>query len=340
LNSLHRLTITVFFLLLLVPVHPAQTLPAAPSVPGMPPFPTSLDDRRKALAKVAHDYWEDVLKHSPELASALGDKRYNDQLSNYTSGAYNDQLSREQGYLMQLAVIDLAGFTEDEKQQDHLLMQRFEEDQQSSNSKPWETPISAQASFYAAYPQLGQVLSFTTDKDYEDWTARLHLIPEVIAQTLQDMSLGIDEGRIPPKDVADKALAEVSALAGQKAEESPFSAPLKKFPSSITPAEQERLKQNMLEAVNKDALTSYLRLERFLSVSYVPASAKGSAIATTRDAQLLAAVLNLRAKARQSLGPKFDVKAFHDEVMKTGLLPLDQMQNQVESWITTASKAP
>jgi uncharacterized protein (DUF885 family) len=304
----------------------------------MPPVPTSLEDRRKALAKVAHDYWEDVLKRSPELASALGDARYNNQLTNYTSGAYNDQLAREQGYLMQLAVIDLAGLTEDERQRHETLAHRFEDDQKAADSNPWQTPITAGASFYGIYPQLAQVLPFASDKDYEDWISRLHNLPEVIAQTMQDMSLGIDEGHLPPKDVADKALAEVTALAHQKAEDSPFAAPLKRFPASLSPAEQERLKQDLLEAVNRDALTSYLRLERFLSASYVPASVRGSAVTATRDAQLLSAVLELRAKAQQTLGAKFDVKAFHDQVMKAGLLPIDQMRQQIEAWIASAPR--
>jgi uncharacterized protein (DUF885 family) len=334
-----RSSLTIAFLFLFItPAFRAQSLPAAPTIPGMPPVPTSLEDRRKALAKVTHDYWEDVLKRSPELASALGDTRYNDRLTNYTSGTYNDQLAREQGYLMQLAVIDLAGFTDSEKQQHESLVRRLEDDQKAADSSPWQTPITATTSFYAVYPQLAQVLSFTTDKDYDDWTTRLHLLPEVIAQTMQDMSLGVDEGRLPPKDVANKALAEVTALAHQKAEDSPFAAPLRKFPSSLSPAEQDRLKQNLVEAINKDALTSLMRLERFLSASYVPASGKGSAVASTRDVQMLATVLELRAKAQQSLGPRFDQKAFRDQVMNAGLSPIDTLRQQIEAWIASNPK--
>lgn len=337
-KALQRLAFSALFAPLLAPALGAQTLPTASNLPGIPPVPTSLEDRRQALAKVGHDYWEDLFKHNPELASVLGDTRFNDQLTNYTSGSYNEQLGREQAYLMQIAVIDLAGFTEDERQQHQALAHRFEEDQKTADSKPWQTPISSESRFYAVYPQLAQLISFTTDKDYDDWTARLHLLPEAVAQAMQDMSLGIDEGHVPTREVASKALAEVSALAHQKAEDSPFSFPLKKFPADLSPTKQERIRQNLLEAVTKDALTSYLRLERFLSVSYIPASAKGSEVATTREAQLLAAALELRAKAQQALGEKFDLKAFQDEFLKAGLLPADQLRQQVEAWIASAGK--
>src|ERR1035438_853170 len=60
---------TAFLLLAFVPAARAQTLHAA-SAPG-----ASVEDRRKALNGVFHDYWEDVLQHEPEFASAIGDKR-------------------------------------------------------------------------------------------------------------------------------------------------------------------------------------------------------------------------------------------------------------------------
>ena len=44
-------------------------------------------------------------------------------------------------------------------------------------------------------------------------------------------------------------------------------------------------------------------------------------------------ILKLREEARQKLGPKFDIRTFHDEVLGNGPLPLDILQSQVEAWI-------
>jgi uncharacterized protein (DUF885 family) len=44
-------------------------------------------------------------------------------------------------------------------------------------------------------------------------------------------------------------------------------------------------------------------------------------------------ILKLRDEARQRLGDKFDIRAFHDEVLGNGPLPLDLLQSEVESWI-------
>ncbi len=42
-------------------------------------------ERSKDLNKLFNEIWEDRLKHSPEFASSLGDKRYNDQLTDYSA---------------------------------------------------------------------------------------------------------------------------------------------------------------------------------------------------------------------------------------------------------------
>ncbi len=110
-------------LLALIPVLGAQKLQLAP--PTKAPAPVSLEDRRKALSDLFHEYWEDQLKHNPEFASSIGDKRYNDQINDYSVKAVNDALAREQNFLLRLAAIDPTGFTDQEKTSQDLLHPRI-----------------------------------------------------------------------------------------------------------------------------------------------------------------------------------------------------------------------
>ncbi|MGH7888453.1 MAG: DUF885 family protein, partial [Candidatus Binatia bacterium] len=41
----------------------------------------------------------------------------------------------------------------------------------------------------------------------------------------------------------------------------------------------------------------------------------------------------LRAKAIQTLSDKFDIRDFHDELLKDGPLPLDQLEAKMNAWI-------
>jgi uncharacterized protein (DUF885 family) len=44
-------------------------------------------------------------------------------------------------------------------------------------------------------------------------------------------------------------------------------------------------------------------------------------------------IKDLRAKASQQLGPKFDLKEFHEVVLRNGALPLDVLQREVNEWV-------
>ena len=48
-------------------------------------------------------------------------------------------------------------------------------------------------------------------------------------------------------------------------------------------------------------------------------------------------ILRLREEAQQKLGADFDIRAFHDQVLGSGALPLDVLREQVESWISAQS---
>ena len=44
-------------------------------------------------------------------------------------------------------------------------------------------------------------------------------------------------------------------------------------------------------------------------------------------------ILELRERAKKELGPKFDIKAFHDEILDGGAMPLDLLEERVNRWI-------
>jgi uncharacterized protein (DUF885 family) len=261
----------------LTPLMHPQALPASAAAAG------PVEDRRKALNGLFHDYWEQYLKLSPEFASAIGDNRYNDQISDYSLKAHKDWIAREQNLMIQLASIDPTGLTDQEKTSRDLLLRSFADDLEGDQFKEWEMPINQMGGIHTSYPRLVSELSFTTVKDYDDWIARLHAIPKAFDQVTTNMSIGAEDKRVPPKYLLEKALEQVKQLAHQKPEDSPLALPLKKFPASISANEQARIKEEMLAAISKQVLPAYLRFERFLEVSYVPAGRAEPGISALPD---------------------------------------------------------
>jgi len=245
--------------------------------------PTTPEDRTKALHVLFHDCWEASLKNQPEFASILGDKRYNDQVSDYSVKAINDWLATEQEYLMKLAAVDATGLSDQDKTSRDLLLRDLQEDQESAEFKEWEMPVNQMGGIYSTYPQLVAQLSFTTTKDYDDWIARLHAIPKAFDQVTANMSIGIDDKRVPPKYLLEKTLEQVKQLASQKPEDSPLALPLKKIPASISAAEQTRIKTEMLAAITKEDLPAFNRFARFLEAAYIPAGRTDPGISSLPD---------------------------------------------------------
>jgi uncharacterized protein (DUF885 family) len=46
-------------------------------------------------------------------------------------------------------------------------------------------------------------------------------------------------------------------------------------------------------------------------------------------------IIELRERARRALGDRFDVRAFHDQILKDGPLPLDMLEEKIDRWIAS-----
>jgi uncharacterized protein (DUF885 family) len=249
-----------------VPVR-AQVQPPAAT-------PSSAAQRSKDLSKLFAEIWEDKLKHSPEFASFLGDKRYNDQLSDYSSQEVNASLARGRAFIQRLSEIDTTGLPEQERLSAELMLRSLIDDQEGAKFKEWQMPINQFSGFHTDLPNLVNDLQFETVKDYDDYIARLKKVPTAFSQITTNMELGIEEGRMPPQYLLEKVVVQTQTLADQKPAESPFALPLKKFPKTVSAADQKRISEELLDVIGTQVLPSYQRFAKFLKVEYVPMGRK------------------------------------------------------------------
>ena len=296
--------------------------------PGVstPAVPVSLEDRRAALKALFAEIWEDQLRHSPEFASSIGDKRYNDQLSDYSVATYNDQLARGRDYIFRLAAIDTTGLSDQEILSKDLMARRLVEDQEEAEYKPWEMPVTQMWGPHIELPALVPQLSFETVKDYDDYAARLTKIPTILQQINANMATGVEDQRVPPKYILEKVLVQVDAIANQKPEDSPFARPLQKFPAGISADDQARIKAAILEAIRKQVLPAYTQFARFLTSTYIPAGRADPGIWSIPDGDKYYAFL-----VRQSTTTNLTPAAIHQ-------MGLDEVKRDEADMLVIAQK--
>ncbi|MFL6657146.1 MAG: DUF885 domain-containing protein [Massilia sp.] len=238
------------------------------------PGATDLDSRRAALNSLIKQQWEYTMRTSPEYASMLGDKRYNNRLSDFSQKAIDADLKQTALFLKKFNAIDTTGFPAQEQINKALMVRNLQISVEGARFKEWEMPVAQNSGIQIDAPQLVSMLSFSTVKDYEDYIARLHQLPRLFAETTVQMQKGMHDGLMPPQFLIPKITAQCDDIAGQKAEDSPFGQPLKKFPDTFSAADKARLSKAVLAAIDKDVVPTYKKFASFLKTSYEPLGRK------------------------------------------------------------------
>src|SRR6185295_13613367 len=101
-----------------------------------------LDTRRKALADLLNEQWEYTLRHSPEFASILGDRRYNDQVSDVSAAAVRADLAMSRSFLRRFEAIGTKAFSEQERLNRDLMIRDFRTTLAGSKFNNWQMPVN------------------------------------------------------------------------------------------------------------------------------------------------------------------------------------------------------
>lgn len=234
------------------------------------PQKSDVEARRKALDELLAEQWEYTLSTSPEFASILGDKRWNDKMSDASLEAVQKDLAKTREFLTRFEAVDTGGFPEQEALNKALMVRGLREQLDNARFKNWEMPVTQMNGIHIDLPQFVGLLQFTSAKDYDDYIKRMKEWPRLFEQIITNMRAGIADRLMPPRFLLEKVVTQTEGIANQKPEESPFAQPLANFPKEIPAAEQERIRRDTLAAIRDYALPSYVKFAKFLKDEYVP----------------------------------------------------------------------
>ncbi|RPD88256.1 DUF885 family protein [Luteimonas sp. 100069] len=230
--------------------------------------------RAARLATHYAEYWEELLKLNPVQATFLGDPRYNDQLPDFASAQYREQLRAfNERWLKTLEAIGSAGL----EGQDLLSYRIFVQDRRNALDAErfpgWMMPVNQMGSTvsYAVLLGSGQTAQpFASVADYDAWLRRAARIPTVLDTEIANMRVGIESNVVQPRVLMEKVLPQFDAILAEDPEKSPFWGPITNFPDDVPAPERERLTAAFRSLITEQLNPAIRRQRDFIANDYLP----------------------------------------------------------------------
>ena len=226
----------------------------------------SVQERLAEQNALFDEQYETDLKNHPELATAYGDYRYNDQLNDYSLAGAVSQHQLDQDFLARLQRIPVAGFAEQDVLSHEVMQRLLEQRIANFDFKEYEMPVNQMDGPQVHLADLPLAVPFDTVKQYEDYIARLHQIPRVFTQTEDVLRAGKSDGLMPVRFLLEKVPAQCLGVIAAD----PFLKPTRKYPDSIPLEDQKRLTRAITETVVNEVLPAYVAFENFIATDYAP----------------------------------------------------------------------
>ena len=228
--------------------------------------PTAAADRLSAQNALFEEQYESDLRLSPERATAVGDYRYNDKLSDRSLASIAQRHRVDEGFLARLKAIPTEGFTEQDQLSHDLMVRGLEQRAEDFEMKDYEMPVDQMSGPHTNLADLPLSVPLDSVKHYEDYIARLHQIPRVFEQTEEVMRAGMRDKLMPVKFLLEKVPAQCEGVITAD----PFLGPTKKFPASFSAEEKERLTKQITDTVSGEVLPAYKSFANYVATQYAP----------------------------------------------------------------------
>jgi uncharacterized protein (DUF885 family) len=277
---------------------------------------TSVESRVSAQNALFEEKYQLDLKNSPETATAYGDYRYNDKLDDNSLAQVARVHAADVDFLARLTAISTAGFSEQDALSHDSMVRTLEQRNANWTFKEFEMPVNQISGPHLALADLPNALPLDSVKHYEDYVARLHQIPQAFTQIEDVLRAGMKDGLMPVKFLLEKIPAECDGVISVD----PFLNPTKKFPDSISAADQKRLTKEITDAVNSEVLPAYKAFSAFIATEYAPHGRTTLAI-TSLPGGKARYQNDIRSRTTTDLTP--------DEIHQIGLREIDRIEAEM-----------
>jgi uncharacterized protein (DUF885 family) len=281
------------------------------------------DTTQMTFSELLDTYYEEKLKLNPLEATLRADYRYNSELPNTLSKAYEDMVEH---FLLDMLNALSAFQREDLSETDRI----------SYDAMKWEIERGLEASKFSMrlipfqqfwglpldLPQYGSGQGghpFRNEQDYRDFMQRLEKFTIWMDTAIVNFREGIARGIVLPRAVVVKMIPQMQDL-GSDHVENVFLGPLKNIPGEVQ--NPILLKEEYEQLLRTRVFPSYRNMAHFLENEYLPAARESSGIGALPDGNEQYAYW-VRYWTTTDMTP--------DEIFQTGLKEVVRLREEMET---------
>jgi uncharacterized protein (DUF885 family) len=229
-----------------------------------------------ALKSLTDEYFQAYLKANPIAATAIGDSRYNDRLTNGFDPAVRAERKAEaEAFLDKALEIDRAALTQDEQITYDVFVYGRRQEIEDAEWPSHLLPLSQFFNITTFMAQLGSGQSlqpFASAEDYRNWLSRIEDYLAINSQMIANMREGMEQGLVQPRILMEKTLPQLDALAVDNVEDSVFFTPVRNFPESVPEDDRAALEAAYREMIGERLVPAIRELRNFVAEEYLPAT--------------------------------------------------------------------
>ncbi|AOX20804.1 DUF885 domain-containing protein [Kozakia baliensis] len=228
------------------------------------------DEALRQFDELLNEQWQYQLRETPDLATTIGDTRYNDRWSDYSLQHVQETRTAVTDFLKRFRAVNPLLLDDQRKISRAMMIDRLKMRLKGILLKTYEMPVDQVEGIQLFFPGFVSSIPFETTKNYEDYLARLHALPAALTQITAVLRQGEKDGLMPPRYLLEKSAEQTRQIAEPMGENNVFGQPVLHFPGTISVAERARLHDVILQAVDKEVRPAYAQFAQFLKTEYAP----------------------------------------------------------------------
>lgn len=224
----------------------------------------------KAFDALVAERWAYQLKESPELATTIGDYRYNDRWTDYSLAHVAVDGKATAAFLQRFEAVDVTKLDEQRRLSQAMAVRELKDRLDAIRLKNHEMPLDQLGGVQLQLPGFVPTIPFDSTQHYDQYLVRLKAIPRVIDQLIAASRQGMTDGLMQPRYLLEKVAVQARQIAEPAGAANVFGQPVDAMPASMSAKDKARLKQAILAAVDEQVRPAYRKLGDFVANDYAP----------------------------------------------------------------------